>query len=99
MSQTSDSRTAAILVSFRVSVKVNVAVITHDWEALREFYVLEYALQERGPMLCQHRIHGIPVPNEQRWHTRAHIGIALRYAAFCSWPGITPICLSMPIRS
>ena len=22
-----------------------------------------------------------------------------RYAAFCAWPGITPICFSMPMRS
>ena len=49
--------------------------------------------------IYQQRIHRISVTDEQRWHPLGHYWFARRYAAFCAWPGITPICFSMPMRS
>ena len=39
-------------VTLWVSVKVNMKCVPHDSEALRARQVLEYTLQEKGPMLC-----------------------------------------------
>jgi hypothetical protein len=50
--------------------------------------------------VCQQRIHGIPVPNEQRWHPPAHFRIAFRHGPpFALGPASRLFASACPMRS